>query len=147
LCSNGVSFLYTCALLFVAGAAHIGTMPFFVKRNTAMARMPPRILPTMLYLTLFCTLIAPSFAPARLALAAGPACTVGAGGGANYTTVQAAVDDVGCATINIAAGTYTENITIGRNITLQGAGAASTILDGHAAVLGSVVTVGAGATV
>lgn len=94
-----------------------------------MARLPRRMLPAVLYLALVCALIGPSFAPARLALAAGPVCTVGASG-SNYTTVQAAVNDAGCATINIAAGTYTENITITRSVILQGAGAASTILDG-----------------
>jgi hypothetical protein len=74
-------------------------------------------------------LLAPSFAPAHLALAAGPSCTVGASG-ADYTAVQAAVDDPNCATINIAAGTYTENVTISRSVALHGAGAANTILDG-----------------
>src|SRR5688500_15072324 len=75
------------------------------------------------------SLITPNFAPARLVLAAGPICTVGVSG-ASYTTVQAAVNDPNCATINIAAGTYTENISISRSVILQGAGAASTILDG-----------------
>src|SRR4051812_14842867 len=74
-------------------------------------------------------LIAPSAAPALVALVAGPTCSVGASG-ANYTTVQAAVNDSNCSTINIAAGTYNENITISRSVILQGAGAASTILDG-----------------
>ncbi|MEP7190988.1 MAG: hypothetical protein ABI901_17500, partial [Roseiflexaceae bacterium] len=71
--------------------------------------------------------IVPRVVPARLA--AGPTCTVGTSG-ANYTTVQAAVNDSNCSTINIAAGTYNENVTISRSVILQGAGAASTILDG-----------------
>ncbi len=37
-----------------------------------MAGMPRRILPATLYLALFCALIAPSFGPARAAVAAGP---------------------------------------------------------------------------
>jgi hypothetical protein len=94
-----------------------------------MSCMPRRIRPTALYLALVCLLLAPSFAPVRLVLAAGPICTVGASG-TNYTTVQAAVNDSNCSTINIAAGTYTENISISRNVILQGAGAASTFLDG-----------------
>ena len=74
-------------------------------------------------------LLAPQFVPARLALAAArPAPSAQA---ARITrAVQAAVNDSNCSTINIAAGTYTENITISRSVTLQGAGAASTILDG-----------------
>jgi hypothetical protein len=36
-----------------------------------MARTPRRMLPATLYLALFCSLIAPGFAPTRLALAAG----------------------------------------------------------------------------
>ncbi|MDQ2996410.1 MAG: hypothetical protein M3R61_05060 [Chloroflexota bacterium] len=71
--------------------------------------------------------IVPRVVPASLA--AGPTCTVGTSG-ANYTTVQAAVNDSNCSTINIAAGTYNENVTISRSVILQGAGAASTILDG-----------------
>ncbi|MBX3015935.1 MAG: cadherin-like domain-containing protein [Caldilineaceae bacterium] len=61
--------------------------------------------------------------------AAGPTCTVGASG-ATYTTIQAAVNDTGCATINVAAGTYDENITIARDVTINGATTGSTIVDG-----------------
>src|SRR3954453_5308041 len=101
----------------------------FCERNMIMAGMPRRILLATPCLALLCVPIAPGFAPARLALAAGPSCTVGASG-ASYISIQAAVDDTNCATINIAAGTYTENITISRSVALQGAGAASTLLDG-----------------
>ena len=94
-----------------------------------MPLLPHRLRPTVLCLALVCLLIAPSSTPTHLALAAGPVCTVGASG-ANYTAVQAAVNDSNCATINIAAGTYTENITISRSVAIHGAGAASTILDG-----------------
>ena len=94
-----------------------------------MSRMPRRILPATLYL-------APRLLAACAQLRAcapgpggWPTCTVGASG-ANYTAVQAAVNDSNCSTITIAAGTYTENITISRSVTLQGVGAASTILDG-----------------
>ncbi len=70
--------------------------------------------------------------------AAGPVCTVGASG-ATYTTIQAAVNDTGCATINVAAGTYTENLKIGRNVAINGATNGSTIVDGNNA--GSVVVI------
>jgi len=56
---------------------------------------------------------------ATAAQAAGPVCTVGPAG--DYTTIQAAVNDVGCATINVAAGTYNEQASINRTVTLNGA--------------------------
>jgi nitrous oxidase accessory protein NosD len=58
---------------------------------------------------------------AGIARAAGPVCTVSNTGPADYTTIQAAVSDPGCTTINVAAGTYNEQVTIGRTLTLNGA--------------------------
>ena len=49
---------------------------------------------------------------------------------ANYATVQTAVDDANCDTINVAAGTYTEYVTINRDVVIEGAGAGTTIFDG-----------------
>jgi hypothetical protein len=68
--------------------------------------------------------------------AAGPVCTVDhAGGvGVDYTTIGAAVADAGCTTIDVAAGVYTENLTIDRDLTLQGAGAGVTVIDGDGPV-------------
>ena len=62
-------------------------------------------------------------------MAAGSNCSVGASG-ATYTKIQDAVNDAGCATITIAAGTYQENVTISRDVTINGAGASSTFVDG-----------------
>ena len=70
-----------------------------------------------------------AFAPVA-ARAAGPSCTVNGAGGATYTTIQAAVGDAGCTTITVAAGTYQEHVTIGRDVTLSGAGASNTTVDG-----------------
>jgi predicted outer membrane repeat protein len=64
------------------------------------------------------------------AAVAGSTCNVPSGGTYNYPTIQAAVNDAGCATINVAAGAYYENVTIGRAVTINGAGASSTIVDG-----------------
>src|SRR5436190_8953655 len=40
---------------------------------------------------------------------------------ADYPTIQSAVDDPTCATINVAPGVYSENISITRSVTLNGA--------------------------
>jgi hypothetical protein len=48
----------------------------------------------------------------------GAACTVP---GARYATIQSAVDVATCATIKVAPGTYAENVTIARGLTLNGA--------------------------
>jgi len=59
-------------------------------------------------------LFAVSAAPAS---AAGPTCTVPG----DYPTIQMAVNDPGCNVIIVAAGTYNEQVTINRSLTLQGA--------------------------
>ena len=55
--------------------------------------------------------------------------TVGTGG--TYSTIQAAVDAAGNGdTIEIAAGTYREQVTVnGKDITLHGAGTGQTIIE------------------
>src|SRR5437870_3515126 len=91
-----------------------------LKRETSM------ILPVLLVL----------LAPAT-ATSTPTTCTVNAAGGADYTTIQAAVNNAGCLTINVAAGTYNEHVTIGRSVTINGAGPSSsaTIVDGSASGL------------
>ncbi len=47
----------------------------------------------------------------------------------SYPTIQSAVNDVACFTINVAAGTYNEQVTVTRSdVTITGAGAGSTII-------------------
>lgn len=49
----------------------------------------------------------------------GPVCNVPA----DYATIQAAVNDAGCTTINVAAGTYAEHVAVNRAVVLNGANA------------------------
>ena len=55
--------------------------------------------------------------------AAGPVCSVPG----DYATIQGAVNDVGCTTINVGPGTYAENVSIARSLTLNGAQAGNPI--------------------
>jgi hypothetical protein len=73
--------------------------------------------------------------------AAAATCAVPAG----YATIAAALADPGCATIQVAAGTYYENLVVSHSLTLEGAGQGATIIDGGAA--GRVIDVGPGLTV
>ena len=63
----------------------------------------------------------------------GADCVVGTAG---YPTIQSAVDNPGCETISVPAGTFRENVLINgtvidhTNITIRGAGPAYTIVDG-----------------
>ncbi|MBI1297487.1 hypothetical protein GC175_21320 [bacterium] len=73
--------------------------------------------------------------------AAAQSCAVPGG----YNTLQAAVDDGNCADITLAAGTYTENVTINRSVTIRGAGEGQTLVDGGGA--DRVFVIAAGVTV
>jgi hypothetical protein len=59
------------------------------------------------------------FVVAGSARAAGPNCTVGPTG--DYLTIQPAVNDPGCVTIDVSPGLYVGNVTVGRTVTLLGA--------------------------
>jgi fibronectin-binding autotransporter adhesin len=58
---------------------------------------------------------------------------------ASYPTIQSAIDDPTCDTINVAGGVYTETLLISRNVAISGAGPEQTIVNGNHA--GRPVTV------
>ena len=49
-----------------------------------------------------------------------------------YATIGEALADPDCDVINIASGIYPENLEIAREVTIAGAGAAATVIDGGA---------------
>ena len=60
--------------------------------------------------------------------------------GVGYCTIQSAIDDASSDdTINVAAGTYTENVVIDRSLTLIGADKTTTTIDGND--VGNAVTI------
>lgn len=61
-----------------------------------------------------------------------------------YSTIQAAINDPTCVTINLAAGTYSEQLRVNRSLTIQGAGRLATILDGGGS--GRPLTIGGSET-
>lgn len=67
-------------------------------------------------------------------------CVVGSG---TYPTIQSAIDDADCGTIAVPAGTFLESVTIGRNLTLRGAGPHHSTIDGSANLASTVRVVGA----
>ena len=47
-----------------------------------------------------------------------------------YPTIQSAIDDESCVGIDVAAGTYTENLTIDHTVTINGDPTSPTVIDG-----------------
>ncbi|MCB9418376.1 MAG: hypothetical protein H6667_01115 [Ardenticatenaceae bacterium] len=63
----------------------------------------------------------------------------------SHPTIQAAVDDSACSTINLAAATYVENVVIDRDLIIHGQSADTTYVDGNNA--GLVFGISSNATV
>lgn len=74
--------------------------------------------------------------------ALGPDCTAGT---ARYPTVQSVIDDDNCPTVFVPAQTFVEDVSIGRDVQIEGVTAASSVIEGTGA--GSVASVGSGVTV
>lgn len=73
---------------------------------------------TVLFALAITLVLAVSYA--SIASAAGPTCAVPSEA---YPSIQAAVDDATCATVNVAAGTYAEHVSVARAVVLNGANA------------------------
>ena len=55
----------------------------------------------------------------------------------SHATIQEAIDDPACATVNLAAQTYPESIVIRRSLTLAGPGAGGAVVQGLVLMTGS----------
>jgi hypothetical protein len=73
---------------------------------------------------------------ALLAAAAAPAATCSVPT-STHPTLGAAARDADCTLVQLAAGSFAENVWITRDVTLQGAGSAATTLQGYLSVTGA----------
>ena len=91
------------------------------------------------------TLLALVGLPAYPAFAQG-SCTVNAGGGGSHATIQDAINAGAgaCDTIVLSAGTFNENLTISRSLTLQGVGKTATTINGNG---GRVILISGGTAI
>ncbi len=60
-------------------------------------------------------------------------CSVPSG---SYPTVQSAVDDPSCTEIVLAAQTFEQSVTVGRDLTIRGASSATSVVEGQLSVQG-----------
>jgi hypothetical protein len=58
---------------------------------------------------------------------------------APHPNIQAAIDDIGCAPIVIAAGTYSESVAVARSVNLTGAGSDQTFIQGQVQITSGTV--------
>jgi len=91
-------------------------------------------------------LLGASLSPQSALAAAGPGQACNVQTNTCYASIQRAINAAGSGnTIDIGVGTYAEHLSIGANLTLQGATNGSSVVDGSAS--GTVLTVGTGTTV
>ncbi|MGD2079115.1 MAG: choice-of-anchor Q domain-containing protein [Chloroflexota bacterium] len=66
-------------------------------------------------------------------------CSVEEDGSGSHATIQAAVSDAACDMVMVGAGTFSETVTIGRSVVVEGQGAGLSVVDGNAS--GSVFVI------
>jgi len=59
----------------------------------------------------------------------------------SYPTIQSAVDDVGCTEIELGSQVYTENVEIGRTLSVSGISAVATTIAGRVLITGAAAVV------
>lgn len=75
-----------------------------------------------------------ALAGALVAPASADVCSVPS---ASYPTLGAAVRTAACTSVTVATGSFPENVAIARDLAIQGAGSAATLLQGHFFVSGA----------
>lgn len=100
-----------------------------------------RLIPVLAALALLAQFMV-GVASAPHALAAGSSCRVDAHHTGSHPTIQSAVNDPSCATIDVLRGTYYENVTINRDVTIVGSGPSRTTVNGGGT--GRVFTISGG---
>jgi pectin methylesterase-like acyl-CoA thioesterase len=80
--------------------------------------------------------LSPLFLCAITTPAAAAVCTVPS---PSHPTIQAAVDDVACTEIVVAAGTYVESVEIQRSLSMTGDSASTTVIEGRVSATGAGV--------
>lgn len=58
-----------------------------------------------------------------------------------HPTIQAAVDDVGCTEVTLAAQTFVESVAIGRGLSITGTSTATTVVEGHLDITGAATAI------
>jgi len=60
---------------------------------------------------------------------------------APHPTIQGAVDDLTCSEVVIAAGTFVEEVTIGRDLAVSGASTTTSIIEGRVVAEGAAIQI------
>jgi len=60
---------------------------------------------------------------------------------ASHPTIQEAVDDLACTEVTIAAGTFVEEVTIGRDLAVSGASTTTSTIEGRVVAEGAAIQV------
>jgi predicted outer membrane repeat protein len=104
--------------------------------------MRSKVVITGLYFLGFCFAVYALFWSPLTGQASGGACNVPSG---SYPTIQSAVNDTNCQTVELSPQNYNENVVVNRSVTVNGSSPATTIVNGQ--LLQRVFRIGASSTV